>query len=265
MPEGEHPAGVPFRWTNGSWAARSQFDSAHALDQSRGSGELAVHSTPPPMKIVIVEDQTMVRDLLVLACQTTFEQVQVVEAPYGKSALACFRATQPDLLILDLELPDGDGLDLLPEVRRLAPSAKIMVLSSHTDEVTVDRVMRAHVDGFVDKNSQPLAILREAVRAVMDGRRYLSPVVREVWGKLRDAPGAFTKILSEREQEVLGLIGLGLTNSEIAERLALRAVTVQNHRCNIMSKLGLHSTSHLIRYANEKGFTRLSTSGKEKR
>lgn len=217
------------------------------------------------MKIVIVEDQTMVRELLVLACQTTFARAEVREASDGKAALTCVQALLPDLLILDLELPDGDGLDLLPEFRRIAPSVKIIVLSSHTDEVTVDRVMRAHVDGFVDKNSQPLAILREAVKSVTDGRRYLSPVVREVWGKLRDAPGAFTKILSDREQELLGLIGLGLTNSEIADQLKLRAVTVQNHRCNIMTKLGLHSTSHLIRYANEKGFTRFSNTAQEKR
>ncbi|MEO6568307.1 MAG: response regulator transcription factor, partial [Opitutaceae bacterium] len=218
-----------------------------------------------PVKIVIVEDQMMIRDLLVLACQAAFARATVEQAADGAAALERCRAAPPELIILDLELPDGDGLNLMPELRRLAPSAKVIVLSSHTDEVTINRVMQTHVEGFVDKNSQPLEMLREAVQAVMNGRRYQSPVVRKVWEKLRDEPEAFTKILSDREQEILGMVGRGLTNSEIAERVDLRVVTVQNHRCNIMTKLGIHSTSHLIRYANEKGFTRLSTFLPEKK
>jgi two-component system response regulator NreC len=219
---------------------------------------------PTPVKIVIVEDQTMVRDLLVWACQSTFAQAVVEQAADGAKALERCGAKPPDLIILDLELPDGDGLDLLPKLRELASGAKVIVLSSHTDDVTVHRVMQKHVEGFVDKNSQPLEMLREAVQKVMDGKRYLSPSVREVWGRLRDEPEAFSKILSDREQEILSLVGRGLTNSEIAELLGLRAVTVQNHRCNIMARLGIHSTSHLIRYANEKGFTRLSSTTPEK-
>lgn len=214
---------------------------------------------PTPVKIVIVEDQTMVRDLLVRACQSSMAKVTVEQAADGATALERCRAMSPDLIILDLELPDGDGLDLLPKLRTLAPGAKVIVLSSHTDDVTVHRVMQKHIEGFVDKNSQPLEMLREAVQMVMDGRRYMSPAVREVWSRLRDEPEAFSKILSDREQEILGLVGRGLTNSEIAEILGLRAVTVQNHRCNIMARLGIHSTSHLIRYANDKGFTRLSS------
>lgn len=219
---------------------------------------------PTPVKIVIVEDQTMVRDLLVRACQSSLAKVTVEQAADGAKALERCQAMSPDLIILDLELPDGDGLDLLPKLRALAPGAKVIVLSSHTDDVTVHRVMQKHIEGFVDKNSQPLEMLREAVQMVMDGRRYMSPAVREVWSRLRDEPEAFSKILSDREQEILGLVGRGLTNSEIAEILGLRAVTVQNHRCNIMARLGIHSTSHLIRYANDKGFTRLSSTAPAK-
>lgn len=224
----------------------------------------SVAAPPTPVKIVIVEDQTMIRDLLVWACQSSFARATVEQAADGAKALERCRALPPDLIILDLELPDGDGLDLLPELRKLAPGAKVIVLSSHTDDVTVHRVMQKHVEGFVDKNSQPLEMLREAVQTVMDGRRYMSPAVRKVWARLRDEPEAFSKILSDREQEILGLVGRGLTNSEIAEKLGLRAVTVQNHRCNIMARLGIHSTSHLIRYANDKGFTRLSSAPPEK-
>ncbi len=220
--------------------------------------------TPTPVKIVIVEDQTMVRDLLVRACQSTFAQATVEQAADGAQALERCKALPPDLILLDLELPDGDGLDWLPKLHAVAPGAKVIILSSHTDDVTVHRVMQKHVEGFVDKNSQPMEMLREAVQKVMDGLRYLSPAVREVWSRLRDEPEAFSKILSDREQEILGFVGRGLTNSEIAEVLGLRAVTVQNHRCNIMTRLGIHSTSHLIRYANDKGFTRVSPSTPDK-
>ena len=210
-----------------------------------------------PMKILVVEDQAMIRDLLVWACRSTFAPETIAEASDAKGALKECQAISPDLVILDLELPDRDGLELLPELRKFVPSVKVIALSSHTDEVTVHRVLQSQIEGFVDKNGQPMDILREAVTTVMDGRRYFSPVIRQVWQQLRDAPAAFNKLLSDREQEVLALVGRGLTNAEIAEQIGLRVITVQNHRCNIMSKLGIHSTSHLIRYAAEKGFTRL--------
>ena len=205
----------------------------------------------------------MVRDLLVWACKSTFTPEVIEYACEASEALERCRTVVPDLILLDLELPDRDGLDVLPELRKLAPGAKVIALSSHTDEVTVHRILQAHIEGFVDKNGQPMAILRDAVKTVMDGRRYLSPVVRDVWQRLRDQPGAFNKLLSDREQEILALIGRGYTNTEIAERLGLRAITVQNHRCNIMAKLDIHSTAHLIRYATEKGFTRLRAGGSE--
>lgn len=199
----------------------------------------------------------MIRDLLVQACISAFAPEQVGQASDGASARTQCRGVCPDLIILDLELPDCDGLDLLPDLRELAPAAKVIALSSHIDEVTVHRVLQAQIDGFVDKNGQPVDALREAVRVVMEGRQFLSPAVQGVRRALREAPEAFPKLLSDREQEILGLIGHGYTNGEIAERVGLRAVTVQTHRCNIMAKLDIHSTSHLIRYAIEKGFTRV--------
>lgn len=205
----------------------------------------------------MIEDQTMVRDLLASACKATFKPAAVAEAADAHTALQECREMNSDVIFLDLELPDRDGLDLLPELRIAAPNAKVIAVSSHTDQVTVHRVLKSQIEGFVDKNGQPATILRDAVTTVMEGRRYLSPVVREVWQRLCDEPAAFNKLLSDREQEILVLVGRGYTNSEIAEQLGLRAITVQNHRCNIMTKLGLHSTSHLIRYATEKGFTRL--------
>lgn len=200
----------------------------------------------------------MVRELLVEACRLSFVPEVIGQAADAAEALKECGQINPDLIILDLQLPDRDGLELLPELRVLAPRAKVIALSSHTDEVTIHRVLQSHIEGFVDKNAQPMAILRIAVATVMEGRRYLSPVVHQVWQRMCNAPAAFNKLLSVREQEVLALAGRGCTNPEIASQLGLSVITVRNHRCNIMAKLDIHSTSHLIRYATEKGFTRLS-------
>lgn len=207
----------------------------------------------------------MMRDLLVGACRAAFNVTAIGEAGDAKTALDECRKIAPDIVILDLELPDRDGLDLLDELRKAAPGGRIIALSSHTDDVTVHRVIQSGIEGFVDKTGQPMDALREAVATVTEGRRYLSPIVREVWKRLREEPAAFNKLLSDREQEILVLVGRGYTNSEIADQLGLRSITVQNHRCNIMAKLGLHSTSHLIRYATEKGFTRLRSGTPEKK
>lgn len=199
----------------------------------------------------------MVRELLVWACDSAFELESVSQASDAAEGLEKCQTMKPDLVILDLELPDRDGLDLLPDLRSIVSNLKVIALSSHTDDVTVHRIIQSNIDGFVDKNEQPMEMLKTAISSVMEGRRYLSPVIREVWKRMRDEPASFNKLLSDREQEILAFVGRGYTNAEIAEIIGLKVVTVQNHRCNIMTKLDLHSTSHLIRYAMEKGFTRL--------
>lgn len=208
------------------------------------------------MKILVVEDQTMFRELLAAACADAAAAI-VAQAATGADALEQCRRSAPDLVILDLELPDADGLEVLKGLRETAPLLKVIVLSSHTDEFTLHRTTLANVNGFLDKDSQPVVILAEAIREVMAGRQYLSPVVRQVKLVLRNDPQSFTKLLTEREVELLGLIGGGYSDDEIAARFALRAITVKNHRRNIMSKLGLHSTPELMRYALEKGFVRV--------
>ena len=211
------------------------------------------------LNILIIEDQTMVRELLVWACHSILNVKSIAQAADACSGLKLCRELNPNLIILDLELPDQDGLEILPELRQIKSGIKVIALSSHTDEVTVHRVIQSNIDGFVDKNAQPVDMLKTAIHTILNDRRYFSPAVKSVWKKLVNESASFNKLLSEREQEILSLIGRGYTNAEIADRVGLRSVTVQNHRCNIMGKLDLHSTSHLIRYAMEKGFTRLKS------
>lgn len=209
------------------------------------------------MTILVVEDQTMVRELLAQACAQAAPSAAVSTAGLGAAALAECRRAPPDLVILDLFLPDCDGLDLLRELFALAPAARVIALSSHIDEFTLHRALGSNVHGLLDKNEQPVKVLREAIDAVMAGRQYFSSVVQRLRASLRADPNAFDKILSEREQEALRFIGEGLANEEIARQLRISVRTAKNHRANIMLKLGLHNTPQLIRYAIEKGFTRI--------
>ncbi len=200
----------------------------------------------------------MLRELLALACSQAIPNAAVRAAGDGKTALDECRTLKPDLVILDLVLPDGDGLSFLKDIYAAAPAAKVIVLSSHLDEFTLHRAVAARVHGIIHKNEQPVRVLKDAIGAVMEGRQYFSPLVQSLRASLRANPTAFDKILSSREQEVLGLVGEGLTNEEIAARLGITVSTAKAHRLKLMDKLDMHSTPQLIRYALEKGFTRLS-------
>lgn len=208
------------------------------------------------MKILIIEDQTMIRQLLTLACQQALDgSASILGAATGADGLAQCRNENPDLVVLDLALPDGDGLSLVPGIREACPGAKVLVLSSHMDEFTVHRVQQSGVHGFIDKNGQTLTILQEGLRALTEGRPYYCTAVQAMRARMRADPVSFAKVLSDREMELVVLFGRGLTNEQIAGQLGLRPNTVRNHRQNIMTKLGLGSTPQLIRYALEKGFT----------
>lgn len=199
----------------------------------------------------------MVRELLEMACAQALPSAKIHAVGSRASALAACLAAPPDLLLLDLVLPDGDALDIMPEIFAFAPGVRVIALSSHIDEFTLHRALSSRVHGILDKNEQPVRILREAIAAVLDGRQYLSAFVQRLRASVRADPAAFDKILSDREQEVLRLIGEGLTNGQIAARLHISTSTAKNHRLNIMAKLDMHSTPQLIRYAIEKGFTRV--------
>jgi two-component system response regulator NreC len=207
--------------------------------------------------VLVVEDQTMVGELLALACRQALPGTSVHTAGTCADALELSRQMKPDLVLLDLVLPDGDGLDLLPGLFARAPAAKVIALSSHIDEFTLHRALSSRVHGILDKNEQPVRVLREAIDAVLAGKQYISSYVQRLRASVRADPVAFDKILSDREQEALRLIGEGLTNEQIGRQLGISTSTAKRHRLNIMARLNIHSTPQLIRYAIEKGFTRI--------
>ncbi len=196
------------------------------------------------------------RDLLVKACREAIEGSEVSGSRDARSGLALCASVQPTVVILDLALPDGDGLDLLEPLLASSPQSKIIGISGYADEFTLHRAMHSKLHGFVDKNEQTVDALADAIRTVLKGQRYLSPAVYDAHLTLRNDPASFDKILSEREQSLLGLFGRGLTNEQVAAKVGLSELTVRNHRCRLMAKLDLRTSPELIRYALEKGFTR---------
>jgi two-component system response regulator NreC len=138
------------------------------------------------------------------------------------------------------------------------PRMRILALSSECDDYTLYRVLNSGMHGYVDKNRQSVDVLKLAIDEVIRGRVFFTEVVQQVRQRLRMEPKAFPKVLTDREQELLGLLGGGLSNEEVARELKLSRYTVQLHRRNIMDKLGLHRTPDLIRSAVNKGFSKLS-------
>lgn len=196
------------------------------------------------------------RDLLVKACREAMKGSAVSGAKDAESGLALCRSDCPDILILDLALPDRDGLDLLDDLLASNPKGKIIGISGYTDEFTLHRAMHSKLHGFVDKNEQTIDALAEAIQTVMSGRRYFSAAVQDAHFSFKNNPASFDKILSEREQGLLGLFGRGYTNEQVAAVVGLSELTVRNHRCRLMAKLDIRTSPELIRYALEKGFTR---------
>jgi DNA-binding NarL/FixJ family response regulator len=208
--------------------------------------------------LAIVEDQELFRRLLVDLCARHFGFPVVAEAGTVAQAIECIPPAAPDVVLLDLHLPDGDGLDLAASLYEKLPRLKILALTSLRDEVTIHRIRTLGVQGFVDKNVQMPDALREAIEAVASGRVYFAEVVQQVQQAIRTDPESFAKLLSDREVELISLLGRGLSNEEVAAKLDLTPWTIHSHRRNIMKKIGANNQAELMRYALRKGFVRPS-------
>jgi DNA-binding NarL/FixJ family response regulator len=207
------------------------------------------------VRIVIVEDHEMFREVLRKVCARDLRHKVVGEAADGRTAVALVIETKPDLVLLDLHLPHLDGFGVVSALQQAVPGIRILVLSSHCDDYTVFRAEKAHLHGFVDKNTNTVAILKKAIAAVGDGRTYFSEQFLRLKEARHSDPHSFDKLLTDREKSVLVLIGEPLHDREIAVRLGLAEDTVEKHRFNILRKLSLQGSAELIRYAQDHGFT----------
>lgn len=208
------------------------------------------------MKIAIVEDERLFRDVLRKACATHLGHEVVGEAGTGREALVVVPAALPDLVVLDIHLPDMDGLEVLKLLRRKRALLKALLISSYFDEYTFCRIERAAVQGFIDKSTNTVAELGLAIGAIEAGGTYFPSLFADARRAHNRDPLAFDKILTDREQTILSLVGEPLSDAEIAAQLRLSPATVEKHRFNIMRKLGLSSRAESARFARRCGLTR---------
>ncbi|MGE0816354.1 MAG: response regulator [Vicinamibacterales bacterium] len=211
--------------------------------------------TGTPIRVVLADDHTLVRAGIrrILEGQAGFEVV--AEASTGADAVALVGRHAPDVLVLDVSMPDGDGIEVLRTLRQAPPARppRIVVLTMYAGREYVARAMREGADAYLLKDSA-VQDLVAAVRAVMAGRRYFSPAVQAVmadWVGGRSNAGP--QGLTEREREVLEWLARGCSSREVAGHLSISVRTVETHRANLMQKLDVKSVATLIQVAIREG------------
>jgi two-component system, NarL family, invasion response regulator UvrY len=206
------------------------------------------------VKILIVDDHPIVRAGLrrLLAAQP---EAEVWEATSGKEALSTFKGRRPDLVILDLNLPDIGGLEIIARLKIADPEARIVVLSMHDDHIHVTRAVQAGAAGYVSKNVPPDELL-EAIRRVASGHTYIEREIAEelVFSIIR-TPLQPLEDLSSRDLEILRLLAQGRSLAQIADALGVSYKTAANNCTQIKVKLRATSTADLIRIAIQHGLT----------
>ena len=214
-------------------------------------------------RVVVIEDQRLVAEFLSMHCRDIGLEVMQNCATFTEG-LAAIRQHRPNLVLMDISLPDGNGLDLARTILKEQPRVKILGVSSHRDPWTMLQVQRIGLHGFVDKNEQQPGVLSEAIRAVLAGRVYYTPIVNESSASIRRDPKAFIRVLSDYEMKILSMIGESKTDEEIGVALEISPATVQSRRRDIMQKLDIHATPKLIHYAIVNGLTRAEQLGQQK-
>jgi two-component system response regulator NreC len=213
------------------------------------------------LTVLLVEDHTLVRSGIRALLEKAEPNLTVVgEADDGKSAVELTSQLRPQLVLMDVAMPGLNGIEAARQIRTAHPEVRILMLSMHDDPQYVDESRRSGANGYVLKGAA-FGELMTAIAAVMDGQTYLSPGLAEraSAGRALVEPlsGEVAK-LSAREREVLQLIAEGKSSAEVAEMLEISVRTIDTHRHNIMSKLGIHSIAGLTKFAIRHGLCVLS-------
>ncbi len=200
-----------------------------------------------PYTVVLADDHAMFRE----GIRRIIERIENVridgEAGDGLQLLDLLKNSSPDMVILDLSMPNLRGLEAIREIKKTYPRIKVLVLTMHKKKEFIRQVLRDGADGFLFKDDAGSELIR-AVGAIREGGKYLSPLLGEVLANLFWEKES-TEILTVREREVLKLLAEGKTNIEIAEVLFISQHTVRRHRANIMEKLKAKSFADVVKYA----------------
>lgn len=208
-------------------------------------------------RLLLVDDHAVVRSGLRMLLENEHEIEIVGEAGNAEEAIAAAVRLKPNLILMDIGLPDLSGIDATREIKKRLPEVSIVALTIHEDEEYFFKMLEAGASGYVPKRAAPEELLT-AIRAAANGQVYLYPslaklLVRDFLTGGRPADEQAPSDLTDREHEILTFLAEGANNDEIGKSLVISPKTVARHRENIMRKLNLHSRSELVRYAIRKG------------
>jgi DNA-binding NarL/FixJ family response regulator len=211
----------------------------------------------PSIRVVLVDDHALVRQGFRRILEDDPELTVVGEASNGTDAIALVKKTDPDVVVMDMAMPEMSGLHATMEIIKQRPGTKVLILSMYSDEQYVRNALDAGAKGYILKSAIENDLTR-AVKAVAAGEQYLAPELSSVLiraiqtGSFEKASDPYDR-LTQREKQVLQLIAHGKSNKEIAVMLDLSVNTVAVHRANLMSALGVHKTAELVLFAVKKG------------
>ena len=214
-----------------------------------------------PIRVLLADDHVLMRAGISALLQRIPDLTVVAEADDGRDVLQLIALHQPDIVLLDISMPELNGLEVADRVAREFPAVRVIILSMHATSDYVLKAMRVGASGYLLKGAR-LAELELAITSVARGETYLSPAAaKHVIGSYRDqasgaVPAADTQAqerLTARQREILQLIAEGRTTKEIAQVLTLSAKTVEMHRAQLMERLDIHDVAGLVRYALRTG------------
>jgi DNA-binding NarL/FixJ family response regulator len=210
-----------------------------------------VHSTHNLIRILTVDDHPLLRKGIAALVNAELDLKLVAEASNGKEAIDAFRSHQPDVTLMDLQMPEVDGLEAIETIRREFPEARIIVLTTYSGDTQVLRALKAGARGYVLKGHVHRELL-DAIRAVHAGQKRIpSEIAAELADHATDDP------LTEREIGVVRLIAAGNSNKQIADQLSIGEATVKSHVTNILSKLGANDRAHAVTIGLKRGIIKL--------
>ena len=210
-----------------------------------------VQSPPNLIRILTVDDHPLLRKGIAALVNGEPDLKLVAEASNGNEAIDAFRSHRPDVTLMDLQMPEVDGIDAIDRIRREFPEARIIVLTTYSGDTQVLRALKAGARGYILKGHVHKELL-DAIRAVHAGQKRIPA---EIAAEL--AEHATDDALTEREIDVLRLIGAGNSNKQIADQLSIGEATVKSHVTNILSKLGANDRAHAVTIGLKRGIIEL--------
>ncbi len=208
------------------------------------------------IRVLIADDHTIVRSGVRLLLEAEADMEVVGEALDGREALDLAESLQPDVVLMDITMPEMDGLEATREIKTRFPQINVLVLTMHRSDEYFFEMLKAGASGYILKGAKTSELIN-AVRVVQQGEVFLYPTMTQKlvngYLKLSEWDKESGPSLSLREKEILSLLAEGYSNKEIADLLVISPSTVHSHRSNVMDKLGLNNRRELIQYARKRG------------